>query len=110
MVTGPGGVRSAVSRGPVEVAAAGLAVDQGALLAQLLEPLGGDGDAAAPAEVRLDHLGDGGATMAEDLVVVGEHGDGQPGGELGALALDDGDVGLHAAELLAEHSLLALAL
>src|SRR5438552_7456495 len=59
---------------PVEVAAAGLAVNEVAPLAELLETLGGDGHAASAAEVRLDHLHHGHAAMPQDLVVIVQDG------------------------------------
>ena len=87
---------------PVEVAAAGLAGDQRALRAQLLEALGRDRHAAAAAEVRLGHLarGRGRRAPCRMLVVVGEDGGGSWPRQLGALGADHGQLGLDAAELL----------
>src|SRR6266508_2560194 len=102
MLTGFSLVRSSASGGPVQVAAAGLAVDQRALLAELLEALRSHGHAATAAEVGLGHLDDGHAAMAEELVVVGEDGGGKIPSQLTALALDQGEVGLGAAQLLPE--------
>src|SRR5262244_702783 len=98
-------------REPVEVAAAGLAGEERCLGAQLLEPLGRDGHAAAAAQVGLDHLGEGEtAARLQELVVVGEHVGGQLLGELGALRAHEREVGLDAAELLLERGFLLLAL
>src|SRR6266545_4651766 len=107
MLTGFSLVRSSASGGPVQVTAAGLAVDQRALLAELLEALRGDGHAATAAEVGLGHLDDGHAAMAEELVVVGEDGGWKIPSQLTAVALDQGEVGLGAAQLLPERRLLA---
>src|SRR5262249_52474388 len=79
-------------------------------LAELLETLGRDRDPAAAAEVRLRHLDDGDAAVAEDPVVVAEHGGGQRARQLTALAPDRGEVDLGAAQLLAKLRLLGLAL
>src|SRR5215470_19855491 len=96
---------------PVEVAAAGLAGEKRRLRAQLLEPLGRDGHAAAAAQVGLDHLGEGEtAARLQELVVVGEHVGGELLGELGALRAYEREVGLDAAELLLERGFLLLAL
>src|SRR5215472_3602762 len=95
---------------PVEVAAAGLAGEERRLGAQLLQPLGRDGHAAAAAQVGLDHLGEGeAAARLQELVVVGEHVSGELLGELGALGAHEGEVGLDATELLLERGLLLLA-
>src|SRR6266508_81781 len=107
MLTGFSLIRSSASGGPVQVAAAGLAVDQRALLAELLEALRGHGHAATAAEVGLGHLDDGHAAMAEELVVVGEDGGWKIPSQLTAVALDQGEVGLGAAQLLPERRLLA---
>src|SRR5215468_8459961 len=97
-------------REPVEVAAAGLAGEERRLGAQLLQPLGRDGHAAAAAQVGLDHLGEGeAAARLQELVVVGEHVSGELLGELGALGAHEGEVGLDATELLLERGLLLLA-
>src|SRR5215831_16102386 len=96
---------------PVEVAAAGLAGEERRLGAQLLEPLGRDGHAAAAAQVGLDHLGEGeAAARLQELVVVGEHVGGKLLGQLGALRAHEREVGLDATELLLERGLLLLAL
>src|SRR5262249_11206018 len=98
-------------REPVEVAAAGLTGKERGLGAQLLEPLGRDGHAAAAAQVGLDHLGESEpAARLQELVVVGEHVGGELVGELGALRADAREVGLDAAELLLERGFLLLAL
>src|SRR5215831_16700611 len=98
-------------RKPVEVAAAGLAGEERRLGAQLLEPLGRDGHAAAAAQVGLDHLGEGeAAARLQELVVVGEHVGGKLLGQLGALRAHEREVGLDATELLLERGLLLLAL
>src|SRR6266545_129319 len=94
MLTGFSLVRSSASGGPVQVAAAGLAVDQRALLAELLEALRSHGHAATAAEVGLGHLDDGHAAMAEELVVVGEDGGGKIPSQLTALALDQVELAL----------------
>src|SRR5499427_1505048 len=88
------------SREPVEVAAAGLAGEKRRLRAQLLEPLGRDGHAAAAAQVGLDHLGEcETAARLQELVVVGEHVGRELLGELAALRAHEREVGLDAAEL-----------
>src|SRR5215831_11770615 len=98
-------------RKPVEVAAAGLAGEERRLGAQLLEPLGRDGHAAAAAQIGLDHLGEGEtAARLQELVVVGEHVGGELLGELGALRAHEREVGLDAAELFLERGFLLLAL
>src|SRR6266542_3142554 len=91
---------------PVEIAAAGGAGEERALGAQLLEPLGRHRHAAAAAEVGLHHLGEGeAAARLEELVVVGEHGDGELPRQLRALRAHEGQVGLDGAELfLQRHS------
>src|SRR5215470_11872896 len=96
---------------PVEVAAARLAWEERRLGAQLLQPLGRDGHAAAAAQVGLDHLGEGEtAARLQELVVIGEHVGGELLGELGALRAHEREVGLDAAELFLEFGFLLLAL
>src|SRR5215472_16005129 len=96
---------------PVEVAAAGLSGEERRLGAQLLQPLGRDGHAAAAAQVGLDHLGEGEtAARLQELVVVGEHVGRELLGELAALRAHEREVGLDAAELLLERGFLLLAL
>src|SRR5215471_1766782 len=94
---------------PVEVAAAGLAVDEGVLLAQLLEPLGGDGHPAAAAEVGLGHLDGGDPAVAEDAVVVGEDAGGELHAQRAPIAPHRSQLGLDGAKPLAERGLLPAA-
>src|SRR5262245_1917127 len=98
------------SADPGQVPPAGLAVDQRVLLAQLLEPLGRDCDAASPAERGVGYLGDGGPPMAQDLVVVTQDDGGKLVRERHALPSDHGQLGLEAAKQLTECRLLSLAL
>src|SRR5215831_15537685 len=96
---------------PVEVAAAGLAGKERGLGAQLLEPLGRDGHAAAAAQVGLDHLRQGEASARlQELVVVGEHVGGELLGQLGALGAHEAKIGLDSAEFLLKRRFLLPAL
>src|SRR5262245_49439808 len=106
----PAGRRGRRASGdPVEIAAAGLAVEQGVLLPQLLQALRRHGHVTAAAEVRLGHLDDRDAAVAEDLVVVGEDDRLQLARQLTALAPDDGEIGLDTPELLRERCFLRAA-